>query len=109
MLRIMGLRVEAFSEVTGGRPPSFRDLSLGETAAPSASRGMRRGQNSPGGKSQKRPARSLGTKEKASTLGPIGGGHLMPPSLQGEVYALGFVTILCWCERPPVFQFSLGS
>jgi hypothetical protein len=29
---------------------------------------MRRGQNSPGGKSQKRPARSLGTQEKASSL-----------------------------------------
>ena len=28
-----GLRDEAFSEVTGERAPSFRDLSLGETAA----------------------------------------------------------------------------
>ncbi|MEJ2725698.1 MAG: hypothetical protein P8175_13850, partial [Deltaproteobacteria bacterium] len=44
------------------------DLSLGETAALSLSKGMRRGQNSPGGKSQKRPARSLGTQEKASPL-----------------------------------------
>ena len=64
----MGVREEAFSEVTGERALSFRDLSLGETAGPSLSRGMRRGQNSPGGKSQKRPARSLGTQEKASSL-----------------------------------------
>jgi hypothetical protein len=63
-----GLREEAFSEVTGERAPSFRDLSLGETAALSLSKGMRRGQNSPGGKLQKRPARSLGTQEKASSL-----------------------------------------
>jgi hypothetical protein len=28
-----GLREEAFSEVTGERAPSFRDLFLGETAA----------------------------------------------------------------------------
>jgi hypothetical protein len=63
-----GLREVAFSEVTGERVPSFRDLSLGETAALSLSKGMRRGQNSPGGKSQKRPARSLGAKEKASSL-----------------------------------------
>jgi hypothetical protein len=62
------LRDEAFSEVTGERAPSFRDLSLGETAALSFSKGMRRGQNSPGGKSQKRPARSLGAQEKASSL-----------------------------------------
>ena len=59
---------EVFSEVTGERVPSFRDLSLGETAALSLSKGMRRGQKSPGDKSQKRPTRSLGTQEKASSL-----------------------------------------
>ena len=62
-----GLRDEAFSEVTGERAPSFRDLSLGKTPAIPKG-GMRRGQNSPGDKSQKRPARSLGTQEKASSL-----------------------------------------
>jgi len=62
-----GLRDEAFSEVTGERAPSFRDLSLGETAAIPKG-GMGRRQNSPGDKSQKRPARSLGTQEKASSL-----------------------------------------
>jgi hypothetical protein len=36
-----------FSEATGGRALSFRDVSMGETAALSLSRGMRRGQNSP--------------------------------------------------------------
>jgi hypothetical protein len=63
----MGVREEAFSEVTGERALSFRDLSLGETAAIPKG-GMGRWQNSPGGKSQKRPARSLGTQEKASSL-----------------------------------------
>ena len=43
--------------MTGGRAPSFRDLSVGETAALSLSKAMRRGQDSPADKSQKRPAR----------------------------------------------------
>ena len=73
-----GLRKEAFSEVTGERALSFRDLSLGETAAIPKG-GMGRWQNSPGGKSQKRPARSLGTQEEASSLSIMS--HHMPPPL----------------------------
>jgi hypothetical protein len=46
-----------FSEATGGRALSFRDVSMGETAAQSLSRGMRRGQNSPVDTLLKRPAR----------------------------------------------------
>jgi hypothetical protein len=64
------LRDEAFSSATGERVPSFRVLSVGETAA-SPKGGMRRGQNSPIDKSQKRPARSLGAEEKASSLSLI--------------------------------------
>jgi hypothetical protein len=67
-----GLRDEAFSGVTGERAPSFRVLSVGESAALSLSKGMRRGQNSPIDKSQKRPARSLGTKEKVPALSSDG-------------------------------------
>jgi hypothetical protein len=51
--------------VTGGRAPSFHDLSMGEAAAPSLSRGMRRGQNSPVDKSsEKTSPGAFGTKEK---------------------------------------------
>jgi hypothetical protein len=46
-----------FSEVTGGRALSFRDVSMGETAAQSLSKGMRRGQDSPVDMLLKRPAR----------------------------------------------------
>jgi len=46
-----------FSEVTGVRALSFRDVSMGETAAPSLTRGMRRGQNSPVDMLLKRPDR----------------------------------------------------
>jgi hypothetical protein len=46
-----------FSEVTGVRALSFRSLSVGENAAQSLSRGMRRGKNSPADKLLKRPAR----------------------------------------------------
>ena len=41
---------EVFSDVTGGRPLFFHDLSVGETAA-AACGGMRRGQESPADKS----------------------------------------------------------
>jgi len=41
-----GLRDEAFSEVTGERAPSFRDLSLGKTPAIPKG-GMRRGRTPP--------------------------------------------------------------
>ncbi|MFO8165909.1 MAG: hypothetical protein R6T98_15415 [Desulfatiglandales bacterium] len=46
-----------FFEVTGGRVLSFRNVSVGEPAAPSLSRGMRRGQNSPMDTLLKRPIR----------------------------------------------------
>jgi len=46
-----------FSEMTGVRVLSFRNVSVGETAAQSLSRGMRRGQNSPADTLLKRPAR----------------------------------------------------
>jgi len=46
-----------FSEVTGGRALSFRNLSVGEAAALSLSKGMRRGKDSPADKLLKRPAR----------------------------------------------------
>ncbi|MFO8165913.1 MAG: hypothetical protein R6T98_15435 [Desulfatiglandales bacterium] len=36
-----------FFEVTGGRVLSFRNVSVGEPAAPSLSRGMRRASGSP--------------------------------------------------------------
>jgi len=49
-----------FFAVTGGRVLSFRNLSVGETAALSLSKGMRRGQNSPMDKLLKRPASELG-------------------------------------------------
>ena len=64
------LRDEAFSEVTGERVLSFRDLSLGGTAAIPES-GIGQGQNSPRDKSHKRPARSLEPQEKASSLSII--------------------------------------
>jgi hypothetical protein len=46
-----------FYEVTGVRALFFRNVSMGETAAPSLSRGMRRGQNSPVDMLLKKPAR----------------------------------------------------
>ena len=51
-----------------GRRP-FHDLSAGETAVPPIGREMRRGQNSPADKSEKRSRlqrESLGTEEKTS-------------------------------------------
>jgi hypothetical protein len=52
--------------VTGGRAPSFHDLSMGEAAAPSLSRGMRRGQNSPVDKSSEKT--SPGASERKKSL-----------------------------------------
>ena len=37
-----GPRAKAFSEVTGGRVPSFHGLSVGETPGPERSRGEQR-------------------------------------------------------------------
>jgi hypothetical protein len=62
-------RAGAFSGVTGGRAPSFHDLSVGEAPAPSAGEG-----NGGGGKFPSQISRrkdqpgSLGTQEKASAL-----------------------------------------
>jgi hypothetical protein len=62
-------RAGAFSAVTGGRALSFDHLSMGEAAAPSLSRGMRRGQNSPVDKwSEKTSPGALGTQEKVPVL-----------------------------------------
>jgi len=59
----------AFSAVTGGRALSFHHLSVGEAAAPSLSRGMRRGQNSPVDKwSEKTSPGALGRSEKVPAL-----------------------------------------
>ncbi|UCH07634.1 MAG: hypothetical protein JSV55_01145, partial [Deltaproteobacteria bacterium] len=43
---------------------SFRDLGMGETAALSLSKGMRRGQGSPVNKSLKKPAREPWNERK---------------------------------------------
>jgi hypothetical protein len=68
---LMGERAGAFSAVTGGRALSFHHLSMGEAAASSLSRGMRRGQNSPVDKwSEKTSQGALGTKEKVPDLSP---------------------------------------
>ncbi len=62
-------RDRAFSGVTGGRAPSFHDLSVGEAPAPSAGEG-----NGGGGKFPSQISRrkdqpgSLGTQEKARSL-----------------------------------------
>ena len=48
---------EGFSEVNGGRVPSFRDLSAGETAGPDMSGQCGEGKTPPPNKSLKRPAR----------------------------------------------------
>ena len=49
--------------LAGGRR-SFRDLGMGETAALSLSKGMRRGQDSPVNKSLKKPAREPWNERK---------------------------------------------
>jgi hypothetical protein len=54
-----------FSEVTGGRAPSFHDLSMGETAAIPKG-GMGRGQNSPVDKSSEKT--SPGASERKKSL-----------------------------------------
>jgi hypothetical protein len=50
---------------------SFRGLGMGETAALSLSKGMRRGRDSPVNKLLKKQAVSLGTKERVSWYSPI--------------------------------------
>ena len=67
-------RVGAFSEVTGGRAPSFHDLSVGEAPAPRACEGNGGGGKFPSQISRRKdqPGR-LGTEEMASALARCGG------------------------------------
>jgi hypothetical protein len=63
--------------MTGGRAPYFPGLSVGEAAAPSLPRGMRRGQVSLADKPLKIPARETRNEKKVSLhagSGPGGGG-----------------------------------
>jgi hypothetical protein len=71
--RLAKERAGAFSAVTGGRALSFHHLSMGEAAALSLSKGMRRGQNSPVDKwSKKTSPGALGTKEKVPAFSRYG-------------------------------------
>jgi len=65
VMRAFLLRLAARDELrrVGGRR-SFRDLGMGETAALSLSKGMRRGQDSPVNKSLKKPAREPRNERK---------------------------------------------
>ena len=56
--------VKSFLERLAEGRRSFRDLGMGETAAPSLSRGMRRGQESPVNKPLKKPAREPWNERK---------------------------------------------
>jgi hypothetical protein len=56
--------------LAGGRR-SFRDLGMGETAALSLSKGMRRGQDSPVYKALKKPAREPRNERKGFMVLPI--------------------------------------
>jgi len=71
---------EVFSVVTGGRAPSFHDLSMGETAALSLSKGMRRGQNSPVDKSsEKTSPEALERKKRFDPPYSFHDNYFMPP------------------------------
>ena len=67
-------RAGAFSEVTGGRAPSFHALSVGEAPAPSACEGNGGGGKFPSQISRRKdqPGR-LGTEEMAPALSRCGG------------------------------------
>jgi hypothetical protein len=54
---LSGETMKSFLERLAGGRRSFRDLGMGETAAPSLPRGMRRGQNFPVNKLLKKQAR----------------------------------------------------
>ena len=58
-----GITGTFLERLAGGRS-SFRDLGMGETAAQSLSRGMRRGQDSPVNKSLKKQAREPWNERK---------------------------------------------
>jgi len=56
--------MKSFLERLAGGRRSFRNLGMGETAALSLSKGMRRGQGSPVNKSLKKPAREPRNERK---------------------------------------------
>ena len=56
--------VKSFLKRLAGGRRSFRDLGMGETAALSLSKGMRRGQDSPVNKPLKKPAREPRNERK---------------------------------------------
>ena len=61
---LRGETMKSFLERLAGGRRSFRDLGMGETAALSLSKGMRRGQGSPVNKSLKKPAREPWNERK---------------------------------------------
>ena len=64
--------IDALSGVTGGRAPSFRGLSVGETAAPPKVENAGGGRTPPQISRRKDQPGRLGTKEKASmTAGTV--------------------------------------
>ena len=71
-----------------GRAPYFPDLSVGETAAPSLARRMRRGQYSPADKSEQRPSRESRPPARRA-YAPEGTGRKDPmPFLSWGIYSL---------------------
>jgi hypothetical protein len=63
--------MKSFLERLAGGRRSFRDLGMGETAALSLSKGMRRGQGSPVNKSVKKQAREPWNERKGFIVLPI--------------------------------------
>jgi hypothetical protein len=61
---LTGKTMKSFLERLAGGCCSFRDLGMGETAALSLSKGMRRGQDSPVNKSLKKQAREPWNERK---------------------------------------------
>jgi hypothetical protein len=61
---LTGMAMKPFLERLAGGRRSFRDLGMGETAALSLSKGMRRGQGSPVNKLLKKPAREPRNERK---------------------------------------------
>ena len=64
MILLPGTAMKSFLERLAGGRRSFRDLGMGETAALSLSKGMRRGQDSPVNKLLKKPAREPWNERK---------------------------------------------
>jgi hypothetical protein len=61
---LTGETMKSFPERLAGGRCSFRDLGMGETAALSLSKGMRRGQDSPANKLLKKQAREPWNERK---------------------------------------------